>query len=52
MDFFSTAGFSALRTVNARCHDAHVTLSVVGGPVVTRVLTICDPDRTLPLTAS
>lgn len=49
VDFFSTAGFTALSGVSVRCATADVTLTLVGGPVVTRVLGICDPERTLPL---
>jgi anti-anti-sigma factor len=46
--FFGTAGFSALQTINERSACASVSWSLVAGKVVSRVLTICDPERTLP----
>ncbi|MCT7658293.1 STAS domain-containing protein [Mycobacterium deserti] len=49
VEFFSTAGFTELQGVAARCDRADVSLTLVGGPVVTRVLDLCDPGRTLPL---
>jgi anti-anti-sigma factor len=46
--FFATAGFSALRTIELRSSRASVSWMLVDGPAVSRVLTICDPERTLP----
>jgi anti-anti-sigma factor len=46
--FFATAGFSALRTLDVRCSRARVSWMLVDGPAVSRVLSICDPERTLP----
>jgi anti-anti-sigma factor len=46
--FFGTAGFSALRTIDVRSTRASVSWMVVAGPAVSRVLSICDPERTLP----
>ncbi|MEN3319921.1 MAG: hypothetical protein V7643_3322 [Mycobacterium sp.] len=46
--FFGTAGFSALQTIDARSSRASVSWMVVPGPAVSRVLSICDPQRTLP----
>jgi anti-anti-sigma factor len=46
--FFATAGFSALRTIDLRSSRASVSWMVVDGPAVSRVLRICDPERTLP----
>jgi anti-anti-sigma factor len=46
--FFATAGFSALRTIDLRSSRASVSWVLVDGPAVSRVLTICDPERTLP----
>ncbi len=46
--FFATAGFSALRTIDVRSSRASVSWMLVDGPAVSRVLSICDPERTLP----
>jgi anti-anti-sigma factor len=46
--FFGTAGFSALRTIDVRSSRASVSWMLVPGPAVSRVLTICDRERTLP----
>jgi anti-anti-sigma factor len=46
--FFGTAGFSALQTIDARSSRASVSWMLVAGPTVSRVLSICDPQRTLP----
>lgn len=52
LDFFGTAGFSALHTINVRCAGADVRWTVVPGTAVSRLLRICDPDGTLPLAES
>ena len=52
LEFFGTAGFSALHTINVRCAGAEVRWAVVPGKAVSRVLRICDPDNTLPLAES
>ncbi|OBI49861.1 sulfate transporter [Mycobacterium kyorinense] len=52
LEFFGTAGFSALHTINVRCAGTDVEWAVVPGPAVSRVLRICDPDNTLPTTNS
>ena len=46
--FFATAGFSALRTIDLRSSRASVSWTLVCGPAVSRVLSICDPERRLP----
>jgi anti-anti-sigma factor len=46
--FFATAGFSALQTIDLRSSRASVSWTLVDGPAVSRVLSICDPERTLP----
>lgn len=46
--FFGTAGFSALQNIDARSSRASVSWMLVAGPTVSRVLSICDPQRTLP----
>ena len=46
--FFATAGFSALRTIELRSTRASVSWTLVAGPAVSRVLSVCDPERTLP----
>ena len=52
LDFFGTAGFSALHRINVVCSAAGVRWVLVSGRAAHRVLRICDPDRTLPTTAS
>jgi anti-anti-sigma factor len=49
VDFFGTAGFSALHTLNVRCAGAGVEWILVPSSAVNRLLRICDPDSTLPL---
>jgi anti-anti-sigma factor len=52
VEFFGTAGFSALHTINVRCAGADVRWAVVPSKAVSRLLRICDPDHALPLTDS
>ena len=52
LEFFGTAGFSALHTINVRCAGADVRWTVVPSKAVSRLLRICDPDNTLPLATS
>jgi anti-anti-sigma factor len=52
LEFFGTAGFSALHTINVRCAGADVRWSVVPSNAVSRLLRICDPDSALPVTKS
>lgn len=52
LEFFGTAGFSALHTINVRCAGANVRWAVVPSKAVSRLLRICDPDRALPVTKS
>jgi anti-anti-sigma factor len=52
VDFFGTAGFSALHTINVRCAGADVRWAVVPSKAVSRLLRICDPDNALPLAES
>ena len=47
LDFFGTAGLSALHTIDARCADAGVDWAVVPGAAVRRLLRVC-PGRALP----
>ena len=49
LEFFGTAGFSALHLINVRCAGADVQWTVVPNHLVSRLLRICDPDNTLPL---
>ncbi|MDG4664211.1 STAS domain-containing protein [Mycobacterium sp. 236(2023)] len=51
LSFFSTAGFSALHTLNVRCVGEDIRWAVVPGKAVRRVLKICDPDSALPICA-
>jgi anti-anti-sigma factor len=52
LEFFGTAGFSALHTINVRCAGAAVHWAVVPGKAVSRLLGICDPDNALPVAES
>jgi anti-anti-sigma factor len=52
LDFFATAGFSALHTLNVRCASAGVEWVLVPSNAVSRVMKICDPDSTLPVAAT
>lgn len=52
VDFFGTAGFSALHAVNVRCAGDGVDWAMVPSPAVSRLLRICDPDSTLPVSTS
>src|SRR6201996_5474012 len=52
LEFFGTAGFSALHTINVRCAGADVRWAVVPSNAVSRLLRICDPDSALPVTKS
>jgi anti-anti-sigma factor len=50
LDFIGTAGFSALHRINVVCSAADVTWAMVPSPAVQRLLRVCDPDGTLPVT--
>jgi anti-anti-sigma factor len=52
LEFFGTAGFSALHLINVRCAAANLRWAVLPGKAVLRLLRICDPDNTLPLVKS
>jgi anti-anti-sigma factor len=52
LEFFGTAGFSALHLINVKCAGANLRWAVVPNKAVSRLLRICDPDNTLPLAAS
>lgn len=52
VDFFGTAGFSALHTLNVRCAAEKIEWAMASSPAVTRLLQICDPDSALPLCGS
>jgi anti-anti-sigma factor len=52
VEFFGTAGFSALHLINVRCAGAKLRWAVVPSKAVTRLLRICDPDQLLPLIQS
>ncbi|MFG1930490.1 STAS domain-containing protein [Mycobacterium sp. NPDC048908] len=49
VDFFGTAGFSALHTLNVRCAAEKIEWALASSPAVTRLMRICDPDSTLPI---
>jgi anti-anti-sigma factor len=52
VDFFGTAGFSAVHTLNVRCAAAGVEWVLVPSNAVSRLMKICDPDSTLPIAAT
>ena len=52
LEFFGTAGFSALHRINVVCSGAGVPWVLVSGRAADRVLQICDPDGTLPIATS
>jgi anti-anti-sigma factor len=52
LEFFGTAGFSALHTINVRCAKADVQWAVVPSRAVSRLLRICDPEHALPTAES
>jgi anti-anti-sigma factor len=52
VEFFGTAGFSALHAVNIRCVAQIVRWTLVPSPAVRRLLAICDPLATLPVCQS
>jgi len=52
VEFFGTAGFSALHSVNVRCAGEKIQWAVVPSAAVNRLLRICDPDSALPISGS
>jgi anti-anti-sigma factor len=50
LEFIGTAGFSSLHRINVACSAAQVRWAMVPSAVVERLLRICDPDGTLPVT--
>lgn len=48
VEFFGTASFSALHTLNVRCAGSGIKWILVPGAAVNRLLQICDPDAALP----
>jgi anti-anti-sigma factor len=50
LEFIGTAGFSALHRINVACSGAQIHWAMVPSPAVSRLLRICDPDGTLPVT--
>ncbi len=52
VDFFGTAGFSALHTLNVRCAAANVEWVLLASRAVDRLLRICDPDSALPIAST
>lgn len=49
VEFFGTAGFSALHNLNVQCAGETIHWAMVPSSAVTRLLRVCDPDSTLPL---
>lgn len=50
LKFIGTAGFSALHRINVKCSAAQVSWAMAPSPAVARLLRVCDPDGTLPVT--
>jgi anti-anti-sigma factor len=50
LDFIGTAGFSVLHRINVVCSGAQVYWAMVASQAVSRLLRVCDPDGTLPVT--
>ncbi|OBF11561.1 STAS domain-containing protein [Mycobacterium sp. 852002-10029_SCH5224772] len=50
LKFVGTAGFSALHRINVMCSAAQVSWAMAPSPAVARLLRVCDPDGTLPVT--
>jgi anti-anti-sigma factor len=50
LEFIGTAGFSALHRINVVCSAAQASWAMATSPAVSRLLRICDPDGTLPVT--
>jgi anti-anti-sigma factor len=50
LEFIGTAGFSALHRINVTCSAAQVRWAMAPSPAVARLLRVCDPDGTLPVT--
>ena len=49
VDFFGTAGFTALYYISVHCSRRDVDWAIVGHRPVRRLLSVCDPDGELPL---
>lgn len=50
LEFIGTAGFSAVYRINVACSGAQIHWAMAPSPAVSRLLRICDPDGTLPVT--
>jgi anti-anti-sigma factor len=50
LEFIGTAGFSALHRINVVCSGTQVYWAMAPSRAVSRLLQICDPDGTLPIT--
>ena len=49
VEFFGTAGFSALHTLNVRCAGESIVWASVASTSVAHLLRVCDPDSALPI---
>jgi anti-anti-sigma factor len=52
VDFFGTAGFSAMHAVNVRCAAEKIEWAMAPSAAVTRLMRLCDPDSALPICSS
>jgi anti-anti-sigma factor len=51
VEFIGTAGFSTLHRINVMCSSADAHWAMVPSAALSRLLRVCDPDSTLPVTA-
>lgn len=49
VEFFAASGFAALSNINVICAHAGVEWTLLAGSRIWRLLSICDPDRELPV---
>jgi len=52
LEFVGTEAFSVLNTINTRCARSRTQWALVAGDAVSRLLRVCDPQTTLPITHS
>lgn len=48
VQFFGTAGYSALHRLHSHCARSAVDWVLIGGPEVRRLMRLCDPDGIFP----
>jgi anti-anti-sigma factor len=48
VEFFGTAGFASLHSLNVRCAGESIDWASVPSAAIVRLLRVCDPDSALP----